>query len=261
MCHVVFVSIAGSFVDQSELMPSLLCLATHSRHCRMLPTHSKFLVVCYAGQPVAVSAPQGAPHEPSSAHAGAVGKSIKPVPAHGAHHGTAQASHVYSTHPQGTERKAAAQEGIQPESHGVHAVQGHSSANVHPRPALQGLSRADLPSTPAGQAAHTLPMAGQPAAGQTTRALPTPANTSALPAAQAQPVSLPMQPPQQGATAVPTLPSGAAPVGRPGQRAEHPGLMPDAQHAQQAARHGAIQDAPPDSWQEAAHKHLTDKGE
>ena len=70
--------------------------------------------------------------------------------------------------------------------------------------------------------------------------------TRPLPAALAHPVSLPMQPPQHRAATGPILPSGAAPVGRPGQRAEQPGVVPgpDVQHAQACCQPGVDSGCP-----------------
>ena len=252
---VCFTSIFRPFIVQSQLVPSFLCLAVHRPHNRMLPAHAVF---CSAGQPVAI-APQGTPHAPSSAHAGGIGKAPEPIPAQAASQSAATpAAHAHGAIPGAPEHKAAVPKGIQPDSRGLHAVQGHSGPEHDPRPTLQ---KGSLSGITAGQAAHTLPMAGQHEAYQTTHALPAPAHTS-LPAALAHPVSLPMQPPQHRAATGPILPSGAAPMGRPGQRAEQPGVVPgpNVQHAQHAASQAPTQDAAPDSQQEATRKLLAHEG-
>lgn len=215
--------------------------------------------MCNAGQPAAVSAPQGTPHAPSPAQIGAGGKVSEPEPAHAAApSAAAHASHAHGAHWGVPEHKTAGHMGPNPSPEGPvsYAVQGHSRLEHHPRPTLQESRRAGDSGTSAGQVAHTRPTAGQPTAGQATYALPTPAHTSALVSAQAQSVSLLIQPPQQGATAVPTLPFGAALGEMPGQRAEQPGLMPGPceQHAQHAASQVPHQEPPADSQQEAAQK-------
>ena len=143
------------------------------------------------------------------------------------------AVHAHGTDSRGPEHKAAVLGRGYPESHSLHAVQGHISSTPQPISTLQEGTRADFAGSPAGQAAH---------------ALPAPTNTSTPPSVQAHAVSSQMRSPDQEAAAVPNVPFGHAPEERPGHWTEHPGGVPEqiGQHAHQNAR-GPPHKAPSDA--------------
>lgn len=210
-----------------------------TEHCRLVLTR----LVCFVGQPVPTTGPQGTPHAPSLARAGAGDRQSEPMPdpAVPSQGGTVLVSPAHGADPGEAQHKAALPEEVHHRSHGLHAVQDHSSAAHHLRPTLQGGSQAEVLGTPAGQTAHALSL---------------PAHTSATPSMQAHAVFPHMRPPDQGGTALPAVPSGAAPEGRPNHRAEQLAGVPGqaGQHTHQTAGLGTTQEAPSDAQLEATQK-------